>query len=147
MGRHKPKSTPRQRLAAVLKQKTSQIESIREFRRKLHNVLPLITNPLQLDAWLDAREQMGLHDDPDVRKVSDDIVRLISAIEVEALGLKEEKPKKRVDNTDALNRRESERRANLPPVGYRCTMSMESRMAQGFDKRLDELIRYAQRSG
>ena len=143
------KNSPRRRLAQILKQKSSKIESVDQFRRKLHSVIPLITNHIQLDAWLDAREQMGLLNDPDVKKVADEIIRVIYLIEEERMGINNAKTKPRVDNTDALNRREEIARNNVRPVGYRVTPTMRSRMVAAFDKLLDKEIQevWASRDG
>ena len=140
MRRTRGKTTPKQRLVALLKQKSSSIPEVAEFRRKLQSILPLVTEPTQIDDWLEGRFEYGLLDNPDVARCADQLIYAIGAFEEERYGVKKDKPKERVDNTEAINRRETEARNNVRFVGYKMTPSVVTRMQKGFDQILDEEI-------
>ena len=103
--------------------------------------------PDNLLDFIEARRELGLLDsDPAVEKCAASLERYCFQMIDESLGIDSRKPKPRVDNTDALNRRETEARNNVKPVGYRVTPSMQSRMVRGFDSMLDKAIAEVRRA-
>lgn len=135
------------RLNEVLNQKKSKIESLREFQRKLHSVLPLISNLMQLDFWLEARERMGLLEDRDVKRYADNIVRLIYKLDEEAQEIKSKKPKPIESNHQKLCERAERERQVVRKVGYVVTppSSLSKRMSRAFNRLLDQEIAMVQR--
>ena len=147
MANPKPKFTPKERLQRELKAHKGRVEEVNEFRKMLRDIVPLCRRAINIADFIEARIDLGLIIDPGVMKCAEDILRYCYQIEDEAMGIKPGKEKPRVDNTEAIIAREEAARNAVKFVGTKVSLNMAGRMAKGFDRLLDELIRDAQRSG
>ena len=114
------KTTPRERLAALLKQRGSQPE-IRAFRDQARDVFRQ-GGPWGLDAWIEARRELGLITDPLVERAASDLQSAVGRVIDEAT--MNPSPAAPVsmsweEKLARLNERETKSRQNIPPVGYR----------------------------
>ena len=145
----RPKASHQELLRRELNAKGS-IPEIRELREKILTVLPLMSSVENIIDFIEARKEYGLINfaDPAIVLCVRNIERHCFAILENQMGYKKQvKPKPFVSNHEALvARAERERNAHIPKP-YSVHRSTATRMAAGFDKRLDELIKEAQRSG
>ena len=115
------RATAIERFATLLKQ-SSTIPEVKVFREQARDVFRL-GGADGLDSWIDARRDLGLLDDPLVARAASGLQSAATSAINEALGpLPEPKPRRCWQEQRAmLNARETKRRENLPPVGYRCS--------------------------
>ena len=126
------KTTALERLERLLKQGSS-ISEVKSFREQVRDVYGL-GNIDGLDTWIDARRELGLLKDPAVASAACGLQNAISSVIKEACrALPKPKPRRSWEEQYRLiNERETERRQNLPPIGYRppvdrASMSKRSR--------------------
>ena len=146
MANPKPKLSPKERLAKVLKQ-NSNIPELAEFRIQCRDVFRL-GGVLGLDEWIDARRDYGLlNHSRHVLKASDDLQGLLGSVIDEATT----KPKPAStgltwdERIELINKREEHARNNVRFIGTKVTLSTSARMQQGFDRLIDEAIAMKQR--
>ena len=116
------KTTAIERFAALLKA-SSSIPEVKDFREQSRDVFRL-GGAEGLECWIEARRELGLLDNPAVDKAANGLQAAIASAINEALGPLPERPKPRrswEEQCRLINERETKRRENLPPVGYRCT--------------------------
>ena len=116
----KPKLTPRQRLARMLKQ-SSSIPELKQFREEVRTVYSL-GGVMGVDSWIEARRDLGLFVHPNVVKAADDLQGCIGSVIDEAT--KPASPASPVgpnweERQRLINERETKSRQNVAPVGYR----------------------------
>ena len=114
------KTTPRERLAALLKQRGSQPE-IRAFRDQVRDVFRQ-GGPWGLDAWIEARRELGLITDPLVELAATDLQSALGRVIDQAMA--NSAPAAPVsmsleERQRLINERETKSRQNIAPVGYR----------------------------
>ena len=117
MGRSIP---PRERLAALLKQGSS-IPELKDFRNQCRDIFRL-GGVLGLDYWIEARRDLGLITDPLVERAATDLQFALGHVIDEA-----SKPASPAapaapsweERQRLINERETQRRQNVAPVGYR----------------------------
>ncbi|WP_186570215.1 hypothetical protein [Synechococcus sp. PROS-U-1] len=149
MAKHQKNRSPVQRLHDELKARPKDSPELKQFRSMLRDVLPLMKSAMNLVDFLDARRDLCLLNDPDILRCADNVERHCYQVYGERYGFRNGKSnsEKRVSNHEALCRRAARERNTHIPKPYSVRRSTASRMAAGFDKRLDELIKDAQRSG
>lgn len=146
MANRKPKATPQERLAMILKQGSS-IPELANFRSQARDVYSL-GGVMGLYEWIEARRDWDLLHPKSVLLAADTLQFCCGSV-IDAATIKP-KPKPKLTSEERLQKiiqREEHARNSIAPVGYRVKQSLQSRMMVGFDKRLDELIKFAQRSG
>ena len=117
MGRSIP---PRERLAALLKQGSS-IPELKDFRNQCRDVFRL-GGVIGLDEWIEARRDLGLFPTRQVERAADDLQFALGRVIDQAMA--NSAPRAPVsmsweEKLARLNERETKRRQNTPPVGYR----------------------------
>ena len=109
----------KERLAALLKQRGSQPE-IRAFREQCRDVFRL-GGVLGLDYWIEARRDLGLITDPLVERAATDLQLVLGRVIDQAVA--NSAPSKPTltwaQRQLLINKRETKRRQNIAPVGYR----------------------------
>ena len=90
-----------------------------------------------LEEWIQARRELGLLDDPMVANAARELERAASTAINEALGpLPKRQPRRSWSEQLALiNARETLRRENLPPVGYRCSQKPKPKLKPRVQRR------------
>ena len=141
----KPKSTPKERLLMLLKQKSS-IPELQEFRDQCRDVFRL-GGVIGLDEWIEARRELNLIADPMLIRHADNLQCAIgSVIDVATVKPQSTSSGPTWDERLALlNQRESCNRNNVPRVCYYCRLNTSARMQQGFDLMLDAAIAMVRR--
>lgn len=146
MGKGYVKTTPKERLARILKQ-SSSIPELKEFREQCRDVYRL-GGLLGLDEWVDARRDYGLFDDSKrLKTAADDLQGVIGSV-IDAATIKPPPASSGLsweERIERINEREEIQRNNVPKVGYSFKPSVVSRMEQGFDALIDEAIAMPQR--
>lgn len=114
------KTTARERLARLLKQGSS-IPEVREFRSQARDVCAM-GGPLGLDSWIEARRDLGLLSGRLVNRAADDLQGCICSLIEEATKPASPAPPAGPsweERQRLINERETKRRQNVAPVGYR----------------------------
>ena len=114
------KTTPRERLAALLKQGSS-IPELKDFRNQCRDVFRL-GGVMGLDHWIEARRDLGLFPTRQVERAADDLQSALGRVIDEATTKPAPAPGPSLtweQRLELINARETKRRQNLPPVGYR----------------------------
>ena len=114
------RTPPRERLARLLKQ-SSSIPEVRAFRQQVRDIYSM-GGPLDVDNWIEARRDLGLLVHRNVVKAAVDLQGCIGSVIDEATSPPE--PAKPTglrweERQRLINERETQRRQNIPPVGYR----------------------------
>lgn len=117
------KYTAAERLVRQLNQ-TSRYSEVLEFREQARDVLRL-GGVRGLDAWLMARLDLGLLDQPaELKRAAADLERCTDAVVSDALAKQQAKPRRSWEEQLALlNERETERRNTKQPPPWRHPMS------------------------
>ena len=146
-----PKSTAVERLARLLKQ-SSQFSEVREFREHARDVARL-GGADGLDSWIEARRDLGMLNDRNLSRAADDLqsAALKALDEAEPPLPRQKRRRSWEDQMALLNERETQRRRNTPPVGYRFKpkhppvppaaerrRSMLERMAAAWERLVDQ---------
>lgn len=139
MKKERQKTSPKERLARMLKQ-SSSIPELKEFREQCRDVYR-IGGIFGLEEWIDARREYGLLDNRYISKAADDLLGVIGSA-IDAATVKPEAPQGLTweEKEKLIIKREEEARNNVRFVGTKITPSMQSRMAKGFDQMLDREI-------
>nr|BDD45698.1 hypothetical protein 2 [bacterium] len=144
MTKERQKSTPKERLARMLKQ-SSSITELRHFRDQCRDVFRLggLTG---LDAWIDARYELNLINNRYIDKAAADLQVAIGAV-IDAATVKPPEPQglSWEEKEKLIIKREEDARNNVSPVGYRVRLSAAARMAAAYDKLVG--IDFASRGG
>ena len=117
MGRSIP---PRERLAVLLKQGSS-IPELKDFRNQCRDVFRL-GGVIGLDEWIEARRDLGLFPTRQVERAADDLQAALGRVIDEATTKPAPAPSPSLtweQRLELINARETKRRENLPPIGYR----------------------------
>ena len=114
------RTPPRERLARLLKQ-SSSIPEVRAFRQQVRDIY-LMGGPLGVDNWIEARRDLGLLSGRMVNRAADELQGAIGTLIDEATSPPE--PAKPTgpnweERQRLINERETKRRQDVPPVGYR----------------------------
>ena len=114
------RTPPRERLARLLKQ-SSSIPEVRAFRQQVHDIYSM-GGPLGVDNWIEARRDLGLLSGRLVNRAADELQGAIGTLIDEATSPPE--PAKPTglsweERQRLINERETKRRQNIAPVGYR----------------------------
>ena len=114
------RTPPRERLARLLKQ-SSSIPEVRAFRQQVHDIYSM-GGPLGVDNWIEARRDLGLLSGRLVNRAADELQGAIGTLIDEATSPPE--PAKPTglsweERHRLINERETKRRQNIAPVGYR----------------------------
>ena len=114
-----PKSTAVERLARLLKQR-SKFPEVSAFKDHARDVARL-GGADGLDCWIEARRDLGLLDGRYLSRVADDLqAAALKVLDEAAPSLPRQKRRRSWEDQMALlNERETQRRRNTPPVGYR----------------------------
>lgn len=140
MANPKPKLSPKERLAKVLKQ-NSNIPELAEFRIQCRDVFRL-GGVLGLDEWIDARRDLGLFRTKVILKAADDLQGLLGSV-IDAATMKPTPAPTGLtwdERIELINKREEHARNNVRFIGTKVTLSTASRLQQGFDTLLDKEI-------
>ena len=114
------RTPPRERLARLLKQ-SSSIPEVRAFRQQVRDIYSM-GGPLGVDNWIEARRDLGLLVHRNVVKAADDLQGCIGSVIDEAT--QPSSPAAPAgpsweERQRLINERETKRRQNVAPVGYR----------------------------
>ena len=132
-----PKTTPRERLAKILKA-GSTIPELREFRQQCRDVFRL-GGVLGLDYWIEARRNLDLLTDKAVSKAADDLQGCFGSVIDAATVEPDPKPTglSWEERLDQINKREEHQRRHVPRVGCYVTRrppTLRERMAAAYDQ-------------
>ena len=114
-----PKSTAVERLARLLKQR-SRFPQVAAFKAHALDVARL-GGADGLDCWIEARRDLGLLNDRHLSRAADELQSAaLKALDEAEPPLPRQKRRRNWEDQKALlNERETQRRRNTPPVGYR----------------------------
>ena len=110
----------KERLAALLKQGSS-IPELKDFRNQCRDVFRL-GGVLGLDYWIEARRDLGLITDPLVERAATDLQLVLGRVIDQAMENSATAAPVSMsweEKLARLNERETKRRQNIAPVGYR----------------------------
>ena len=114
------KTTARERLARLLKQ-GSPIPEVRQFREQCRDIYSM-GGVMAVDHWIEARRDLGLISGRLVNRAADDLQGCIASVIEEATKSASPPPPAGPsweERQRLINERETKRRQNAPPVGYR----------------------------
>ena len=137
MANPRPKTTPRERLAKILKA-GSTIPELKEFRQQCRDVFCL-GGVLGLDHWIEARRNLDLLTDKAVVKAADELQAAIGSVIDAATVKPEPKPSGMSweERLDRINKREEHQRRHVRRVGCYVTRrkpTCAERMAAAYDQ-------------
>ena len=137
MANLKPKTTPRERLAKILKA-GSTIPELREFRQQCRAVFRL-GGVLGLDYWIEARRNLNLLTDKSVWKAADELQAALGSV-MDSATMKPKPQQSGMsweERLDRINKREEHQRRHVPRVGCYVTRrkpTCAERMAAAYDQ-------------
>ena len=137
MANPKPKTTPQERLAKILKQ-NGKVSELREFREQCRDLFRL-GGVIGLDHWIEARRNLNLLTDKAVLKAADDLQGAIGSV-IDAATVKPQPKSSELtweERFDRINKREEHQRNHVPRVGCYVTrrpLSCAERMAAAYDE-------------